>query len=192
MKTSLVTAPVKLGVTLKEAKQHLRVEIGWTDEDDYIKSLIGAATQQAQQITRRKFITQTHDAFLDRWPGCNYIELPFGSLQSVTHVKYTDTDGTLNTVDSGDYTVDTDSDRGRVVLAYGESWPTEALAPDNPIEIRFICGYGDDETDIEPSIRQAMKILLSNWYENREETVIGTITSSIDLVKPLLLPFILW
>ena len=192
MKTTLETPPVKMAVAMKEAKQHLRVEIGWTDDDDYIDALIAGAVQRAEQVTRRKLITQTHTGFLDSWPGEDFIELPFGSLQSVTSVKYYDTDGDLNTMDSSEYTVDIDSTRGRIVLAYGESWPTESLGPDNPIEIIFVCGYGDDPGDIEPNIRHAMKVLMSNWYEIREEIVVGTIQSKIDIVQSLLTPFILW
>jgi len=62
-------------------------------------------------------------------------------LQSVTSVKYTDSDGDQSTLSTDDYIVDNDSEPGRIVLGYGTVWPTATLYPSNPIEIQFLCGY---------------------------------------------------
>jgi len=141
MKTTLVTPPTYYALTLDEAKDHLRIT--HSDEDPYIQALVFSAQAYAEQFLRRKLITQTWNVFLNNWPGGDVIALPFGQLQSVTHVKYTDTDGDQSTFSSADYIVDTDSDPGRIVLGYGETWPTATLYPSNPIEIQFVCGYGD-------------------------------------------------
>jgi uncharacterized phiE125 gp8 family phage protein len=142
MRVSLVTPPAALPITLSEAKSHLRIESTFTNDDAYIRSLIFAATAQVENITRRKLITQTWKAFYDDWP-CRW-ELPYGNLQSVTHVKYTDSGDTVNTDfdEDDEFTVDTDSDPGRIVLKYGETFPGASLAEMNPIEVQFVCGYG--------------------------------------------------
>lgn len=141
MKRTLVTPPVYFPVTLTEVKKHLRVD--YTNDDVYLQALIVAATAKAEQYLRRRLVTQTWKIFMDAWPDDDFIVLPFGKLSSVTHVKYTDTGGTQTTwAVATEYSVDTDSDPGRIKLQYGKAYPTANLGPDNPIEIQFVCGYG--------------------------------------------------
>jgi hypothetical protein len=71
-------------------------------------------------------------------------------------VKYTDTDDDETTFSSSYYSVDTDDEPGRIVLDYGQSWPSVALSPLNPIEVQFVCGYfagaywsAEDDTVVE-------------------------------------------
>jgi len=147
MISQLVTAPTCYPVTLAEAKAHLKVT--WSEEDAIIYALIRAATEKAEQYTGRKLVYQTHKLFLEAWTGddpnryfTGGFYLPWGTLQSVTHIKYTDTDDDQETWDSStEYEIDTDSDPGRVMLAYNKSFPTAALRPYNPIEIQFVCGW---------------------------------------------------
>lgn len=140
MITTLVTAPTGMPLSLDEATDHLRVD--HTSDDGYIQALIMAATEQVENITNRKLLTQTWKAYADRWPN-GYFTLPYGQLQSVTSVKYLDTTGASTTWDNTEYIVDIDSDPGRIVLGYNETWPNESLYPSNPIYIEFVCGYGD-------------------------------------------------
>lgn len=159
MKTVLVTAPTGMVVSLSEAKAHLRVD--HASDDGYIQSLLAATVGWVENFTLRRLLTQTWKVFLDEWPDRNYIELPFGQLQSVTSIKYKDTDGTEYTMDSGDYTVDADSDPGRVVLDYGESWPSATLHPSNPIYIEFVCGYGPHTIKAVTNATNASPIVVS-------------------------------
>lgn len=193
MKRTLVTGPVKKPVSLKEAKEHLQVDVGWTDDDSFIKSLIAVATKKAEGYLRRKLITQTWKVFMDSWPHGDII-LPFGQLQSVTHVKYTDTDGDQAEWTAATYyEVDTDSEPGRITLRYGQAYPSAALAPKNPIEIQFVCGYGLLGSSVDERIVHAMKLMISDMYENREDVVVGmTVTANLKATRSLLFPCILW
>lgn len=139
MKSKLKTAPKYFPITLAGAKSHLNID--FDDQDEYIKRILVAATGKAEQFLHRRLITQTWKLYLDSWPWATSFDLPFGRLQSVTSIKYKDQDGAETTLDSSKYIVDTESEPGKIVLAYDESWPTETLYPSNPIEIEFICGY---------------------------------------------------
>jgi uncharacterized phiE125 gp8 family phage protein len=140
MKTELVTAPAQYPITLDEAKK--QCEIGSeTTHDVFIRSLIRAATGKAEQFLHRRLVSQTWKLYLDGWPAGDSFELPFGRLQSVTSIKYTDSDGDESTFSSDDYIVDTQSEPGAVKLGYQESWPTATLYPNNPIKIEFVCGF---------------------------------------------------
>ena len=188
METTLKTAPASEPISLDEAKRHVRIDIDETDHDDYLHDLITTARDQVEMITWRKLITQTWYAYLQDWPRGTYRELPFGKLQSVTAIKYTDVDGDESTWDSDEYIVGTDYQKGRVTLADGYTWPNETLYPSNPVEIEFVCGYGL-AVSVPPQIKHAMKIIVSELFENREISIIGTIQKEMEMVNNLLSNF---
>lgn len=162
-------------------------------EDTLIEGLITAARQMCESITNRAFVTQTWTLYLEDWPEDDWLKLPKGNLQSVESVKYTDSAGTVQTlVEDTDYLVDTYSEPGRIVLAYGESWPTESLYPANPIAIEFTCGYGDAD-DVPKAIKQALLLLVGHWYEHREAVLVGAASKEIEFaVRALLAPYVLF
>jgi uncharacterized phiE125 gp8 family phage protein len=137
-------------------------------EDTYISGLITAARKYVESITGLALITQTWEGYLQDWPREDYIEIERRPLQSVTSVVYTDSDDSDTTWSTDYYTVNTVYTRGRITLGYGYNWPTVTLAPDRPIKITFVAGFGDASTDVPDEIIHAIKLLVSNWYENRE------------------------
>lgn len=164
----LETAPVKYPVTLNEARKQCEIGTEQSEHDDYLNTLIAAATGQAEQYLHRRMITQTWKLYLEQWPCGSIIKLPFGRLQSVTSIKYKDVDGDETTWDSGEYIVDIQSEPGQIVLDYQEAWPTEELYPSNPIKIEFVCGYGLTGASVPAMIKHAMKLTISDLFENRE------------------------
>ena len=193
METTLKTAPVAEPISLDEAKRHLRIDIDETDHDDYLQDLITVAREQVETITWRKLVTQTWYAYLQDWPRGEYIELPFGNLQSVTPevidgvsgIKYIDSDGDTYAWVSTEYIVGTDYQHGRITLADGYTWPNESLYPSNPIVVEFICGYGL-AVSVPPQIKHAMKMIMSELFENRETSIIGVSFQEMDTVNNLL------
>ena len=181
-------------LTLSEAKRHLNIELTDTDNDVYIRSLVDAAHTRIEQITKRKLLTQTVTEYFDDWPDGEYFELPYGKLQSVASVKYKDSDGDESTFSSDDYIVETNTEKGRVVLAYGESWPTVTLYPSKPIYIEYVCGYGANSSDVPVDFIHAIKMQISDMYEVRETNIVGVgvTINRLDTVKHLLLPYILY
>lgn len=150
-------------------------------EDDLLNAINTAAREHIEDITRRQLIMATYDYYLDAWPGRstpydvlitpadeNFVRLPFGNLQSVTHVKYTDSAGTITTMAvSTDYLVETNGDQcGRIVLPYSKSWPSATLYPSNPIAIRFVCGWTTAAL-VPYKIKAAIKMVAADLYENR-------------------------
>jgi len=171
MNAVLVTAPTIEPVTVVEAKDHLRITTN--DEDELVKNLIMTARGYVEDITRRAIMTQTWDLYLDSFPSGDAIVLPFGNLQSVTHVKYTDSDGSQTTMTvTTEYLVETNgTGLGRIVLPYGVSWPTFTAYSSNPIVIRFICGW-TTQALVPYQIKAAILMNCSDLYENRGERLI--------------------
>lgn len=168
MSLKLITAPTVEPVSLDEAKAHLRIDEDNTVENTLLNSLILSSREFCEGFQHRGLITQTWELWLDAWPDKDYIQIPLPPLQSVTSVKYYDTDDTEATFSSDYYFVDIKSELGRVALNYGEVWPTTTLRPVNGICVTFVAGYGDAATDVPERVRQAMLLLISHWYENRE------------------------
>ncbi len=189
MAIKVVTGPVKEPVPLEELKNDIRVDSDLTADDVLILGLGKAARTLAEQVQGRALITQTWDLTLDGWPAKGYFELPRAPLQSITSIKYYDEDDTEATVDSGTYFVDIASEPGRVVLNSGESWPSTTLRPVNGVIVRFVAGYGDDAEDVPETTRQAIRLLVGHWYENRE--AIST-SGAVPKEVPLGVQALLW
>lgn len=189
MRSVLKTPPAKLPIELKEAKQHLNLPPGWTEDDEVLKAMQQTATKKVEQFLRRRLITQTWYAYYDNWPHDDSIILPFGQLQSVTSVKYTNTAGTQTTWSTDEYNTDTDRDPGRVIQEYGYPWPDYDLHPQNPIVIEFVCGYGNSGSDVEDMIRHAIKLTIDDLYNNRGDVLIGISAQNLKVVGDLLWPY---
>ena len=167
MGLKLVTPPATEPVSLSEAKEHSRIT--GTDEDELITTFIEAAREYCEEYQNKAYITQTWDLSLDEFPDSPY-SLPKPPLQSISSIKYYDQDGTEYEFNASDYLVDTASVKGRISLAYGKSWPSVTLQPMNGVIIQFIAGYGDAGSDVPKRIRNAIKVLVEQIYENREAT----------------------
>lgn len=167
MRHRITTQPASEPISLEEAKAHLRVDV--SDDDAYITGLIAAARQYCEGATSRAFIEQTITLELEAFP-CRAIELPRPPLISVTSVKYLNADGDLVTlVANTDYKViaSSDTEPGRIIPAYGTSWPTPGRCEEDAVQIVYKAGWAD-ATDVPLTIRQAILLAVGHWYETRE------------------------
>lgn len=174
----LLLAPTIYPVTLEEAKIHLRLEDS-DEEDLLIENLIIAATEQAEKFLDRKLITQTWQLFADNF-WSEELTIPYPPLQSVTHIKYYDSGGTLTTMPGADYVVDTKKQPGRIVAAPNLVWPSVEADRINAVEIQFVCGYGADGSFVPGSIKAAILLMIAHFFEHRQEVIVGTISSEIN------------
>ena len=195
MTLRIITQPSVEPITLAEAKLQCRVETTFTADDDLLNALITAVRQQVENLTRRALVQQTLELTLDCFPASGVIELPRPPLQSVTSVKFIDTDGTLTTVPASEYQVDTYREPGLVMPAYLESW--DATRSDfNAVQVRYVAGYASgspqDAVGLVENIPQAlkhwMKVRINTLYNQREGINIGNTVSEIprDFVGGLL------
>lgn len=159
--------------------------VPYSAEDTWITSRIKAVRRWCQDYRGESFITQTWELALDDWPKYGYLELPYGPLQSVTSVKYYDTDSTENTWSSTLYTVNIYYNPGRVVPNFSEVFPSNVLRTTQGIIAKYIAGYGDDTEDVPEELRLAMLMLVGHFYENREATFTQAL-KAVPLVKDYL------
>jgi uncharacterized phiE125 gp8 family phage protein len=149
----LITPPISEPITLQEAKDYLRVD--FNNDDALISTLITAARQFIEKLTRRSIAVATWEMSLDEFPQGEII-IPLPPLKTINSISYIK-DGTPQTFN--DYEVDDYSQPARIK---GE-WPeTDNVL--NAVKINFDAGY---DTVPEP-LKQAILLLISHWYENRE------------------------
>lgn len=184
----LVTAPSLEPLTLVEAKAHLRVDT--EDDDTEIAALVTAAREHIEMLTGRALVSQVWELVLREFPAeQDDIVLPRGALSGVTHAKYYDGDGVLQTLTvTTDYVVDTGPPLGpgRVILAYGKSWPSTRDQWD-AVQVRYTVGWS--QAEVPEALKSACKLALGELYEHRTQATTGTIVADLPAFRALLGPY---
>jgi len=167
MTPKTIAPPATTPITLADVKTRLSI----TDalEDTEIPALIQAAVEQAESYTERSFITRTLELAVDHFPV--EIELLKGPVQSITSIKYLDSDGTEQTLSGSNYVLDDYSPLPWVLLAAGESWPATYDAA-NAVKIRYVAGFGD-AADVPEDIKSALYIAVGHWIKFQSEVESG-------------------
>ena len=175
-------------ITLAEAKAHLRVDVA--TDDALITAMIVAARNVCGQELQRALITQTwrlsEAAF---WSPS--IDLPWPVLQTVTSVKYYDTNNVQRTlVLDTDYRVDNVSQPGRIV-AIG-AWPATFDRP-YAVEVIYVAGY-TNAAAVPQAIKQWLLMQVATMYDNRatHDTTRDAAATKLPWVDCLLDPFRVW
>lgn len=166
--TRTTAAPV---LSLADAKLHARMDANVTTEDVAVANWTRAAAQQVEKDTGIELLPKTYDISGDAFPGYGEpIELGFGPLLAVTHIKTTASDGTQTTMTASDYVADTVSIPGRIGLIDTANWSTD-LRAFNPITLRVIVGHASIGLVPEPLL-QAVRLAVGWHAMHREPTEI--------------------
>lgn len=174
----LVTPPSGDVVDLDTARAHLRV--AGSDDDMLIAAQVAGLMAYLDGwggILGRCLITQTWREDFSCWPGLR-IPLRLKPVQSVTSINYYDSDGVQQTWPASNYRLHPLHGGHYVAVVDGVSLPSIAVR-DDAVQITYLAGYGERTDDVPEDIRRAMLLLLGDLYENREETVIGTIVGQL-------------
>jgi len=199
-----LTPPIVEPVTLALAKQQCVVDESFIADDLYIGGLITGARQYVEKLTNRAIYNRTMALYLDFFPFPDYgstinpndrhvlygsfwhqlaIKLPKPRALSVQSITYVDLTNATQTLDPSTYFVDVNSEPARIVPMPGLYWPyTQSYLPGS-ITIDFTTGtYGDGMmVDTCPmTIKQAILLLVSHWYSNRDAAT-ATPPKAIDL-----------
>jgi len=183
-----------LPVSIAEVKDYLKIE--YDEEDLIIKTLIVAARDLAENITKRTITPTSYVGYIDKFPNStvSWISLPKPPLSTassnvvITYVEDT-TAGTLTTWDATAYTVDFVSEPARVYPSYDNSYPTNVRLQRNAVSIAYKAGYS---TVPEP-IKTWMYLRVSVLYEYRNPIIEGRSVENLKrgLYDGLLDPYIL-
>jgi uncharacterized phiE125 gp8 family phage protein len=185
MSSLLLTAPAIEPVSLDEARAFLRVEN--YDDDHVIAALIAGARIHVEAQTRRALITQSWRLTRDAWPPDGRLTVLPAPLQALTAASITDSTGNVTDIDVQAFV----PDLGASALIFA---PWALPAPGQiaaGIELDVTVGYGDAAIDVPQALRQAIRMLVSHWYDNRGVVAPGT-TQAVampETVAALLAPY---
>lgn len=172
---ALHTAPTSEPVSLEEAKKQTET-VGMTHHDQHLLSLVTAARGYIERRLNRQLMTATWDLSLDRFPcSSEPLLIPYAPLVSITSITYLDSAGDSQTWSSSSYRVSTSREPGRVVPVFGQLYPATYPTTDSVV-VRFVAGYGE-ATSVPEGIKQAIKLLVSHWFEERSP--VGTVGREI-------------
>lgn len=178
MRYKRTVAPTFDAITLKEGRDHLKEPSNITAEDDLILSFIQTAGDTVQTKTHKVIATSTWTAYSDVWPEGDIITINKNPITSITSFSYYDSTNTLVALTEGtDYIIDTTGENSsaspfRIYLINKPSLYTRI----NAIEIVFVAGYLTPQT-VDTRIKQAVRLFLTDWKENRTDYVTGKIVS---------------
>jgi uncharacterized phiE125 gp8 family phage protein len=149
-------------VPLADAKQHLR--IGGTYDDTNVTRALETARKEVEADLNKSILNTVYTMKLDYFPSIIY--LPYGRIQSVASVKYTDSDGNEQTlVADTDYKVVTGETDARIVEVNG--WPTDINQDiKSAVEVEFTAGYGTASNAETKALEMAILLKLSQVYYN--------------------------
>lgn len=178
-----ISAPAEYVISVDELVEHLKLDSD--DDRDYIEALLQSAIDHVDGkygVLGKALIPQTWEYTLDMFPA-GAIALPLPPLIKVDSVDYDIESGDDATVDVANYFVDTASVPGRIVPVDGFSWPSVPCAP-GAVRIVFTAGHeqigesvGESSGSIPSSavpasIKHAIKLIVADWYKNREDRVL--------------------
>jgi uncharacterized phiE125 gp8 family phage protein len=167
-------------------KAFLRVE--HDADDDVIASLVASARIHIEAQTRRALLMQTWRLTRDVWPAGGVVPLLPVPLIGIEAVRVFRADGGADTLDPDIFTLDKASAPARLGFAPGAlPAPGRTFAG---IEFDIVAGYGEAAEDVPAPLRQAIRLLVAHWHENRALIAAsGEVASVPAAITALIAPF---
>ena len=154
--------PFTTVVSLDEAKTQCRVT--HTFDDDYITALIPVACEMAQSYTRRLITPGSCVSVVECYQTS--VLLPFGEVTDVTELLI---DGEIST----DFEFEEVTQKVSITTTLGFS----------KLKITYDCGY----TVVPTAVKQAILMIISTLYNNRQDFVVGLTVAKIPTTSEMLL-----
>lgn len=143
-------------VTLEEAKRQCRLLPSFTLDDDDLTHLIATCAELAQVYTHRLLTIGTVIVECDEYRPT--LVLPWGNVTSIDQVL-------LDGVESTDYTFSPVTQKLKVNRSYSN------------IKVTYEAGF----TELPSRIKQGILMMISTWYNNREDYITGMTVEKIPL-----------
>jgi hypothetical protein len=152
-------------VSLSEVKAHCRLTSSFTKDDSYLDGLISTCSNLAQLYCNRLLVAGEVSVSLDYYAQC--VQLWGGeieSIKSITSGLITITDFTFNPITQ------------KLTLP-------DSAAYRSDFTITYDAGY----TDLPKQVKQAVLLMISTMYNNRDDYVTGLTVANLPFSSKILL-----
>lgn len=169
MSPILISPPAVEPLSLSEAKAWLRLDSA--DEDEIVSTLIVSARLVIESLTRRMMVAQVWRLSLDGWPSAP-VAIPLSPVRAIPAVRWVESYGGGAELSQQGYRLETQG--GQASLRLLVPGPEGAVG----VEIDVEAGFGADAAGVPAPLRQAMRLLIARWHENR-----GDIEADADIAR---------
>ena len=168
---NLTTPATNQPLTLLQVKEHCRLDLLDTSEDDYLNLLIDIATNFGEKYTGRDFINKVYTTFRDNF--YNPLLLRRSKVSSITSISYL-INNVLTVVDPTIYNFTKVNNFSDIFLLNDNVWPDGIDCVPQAVQIIFTAGYGADNTFVPSDVKFAMLNHIAYMYENRGDNYDGS------------------
>lgn len=161
-------------VSLEDVRKQCRIDDDVTEEDSLLELYLVAAREYCENFTGRFFSVRNFrfDGLLNAF---REVELAH-DLVKIDSIKLIDRSGNALSISENQYVISRNAGVGSV-RALGE-WPECNTEHPAPITIMFTAG----KESCPSVVKQAILLLASSWYENRDLKVTASILESVTLL----------
>jgi len=154
---TITVQPANEPVSLDEAKAQCRVD--GTADDTALTAYIASARNYVEAYTGTALVSRTITAKCDSF--ADFTRVPVAPLGAVSSVAYVDSAGADQTLATSVYDVRSDGLTASLALKADQAWPT--IQTGSRITVTATAGYAT----VPPSIKHAILLLVSLWFDNR-------------------------
>jgi uncharacterized phiE125 gp8 family phage protein len=173
-----IIIPAQELISVDDVAEFVRAEFS-ESEEALIESLILAARQWCEEYLGRSIGVQTIELRLAGFPNNNKPIVLRSPIIEVNSVKYLDTNGTEQTLDTDDYLV-SDAEPAEIVPV--SAWPV-AFGSSDSVRVEYEAGYCASGSPmvsqaLPRTIRTAILMMVADMYTNREAQVERVLTAN--------------
>jgi len=161
-------------ISLDEAKKHLKVD--FTDDDTLISDMILAAVEHAENYTGTDISEAEYEVHFDEF--IQDYELKLSPVQSIQSITYTPESGGDQTISEMEL-LPVDKFASKIHYTDVDNLP--AIKEGTRIKVSILTGYADGKTP--KAIRNAIKLIIGNLYEVRQDGVFKFPTRAENLLS---------
>ena len=176
----VVTPPTSEPVTVYDLQSQMNQDL--VDDGGKYTRVLAAAREMFEADSGVSLMTTVWASYIDHFPWYQEsydrrtVKLFRGPVQSVNSITYIDSAGTLVTMDTSKYQVDTARTPSRIMPLFGQAWPVVKFSTVNAITVNFTAGFASQSLVPKKAI-QAILMLAGYWVEN--PTMLGQVGGDI-------------
>lgn len=160
-------------VTLAQARAQVRMTASQTYDDAYLELLISTCASEASEYLHFFIQETTVEQYMESFEQC--VRLYGGNLSEITSITCLDADGETTTLTEDDYSLNVIND----TLTISETFDSYT---------DFVIMYTAGVFPVFPKvIKQAILIMVANYYNMREDVVIGQTATQVPKSAEILL-----